>query len=47
MAEAREPIDLSHRYSRTVVNRKASRVKDFYKYFQIPGIGNLAGGAFV
>ena len=38
------PIDLSHHYSRTTKNRQPSSVKDFYKYFQIPGIGNLAGG---
>lgn len=38
------PIDLSHHYSRTTKNRNASAVKDFYKYFRIPNIGNLAGG---
>ena len=38
------PIDLSHHYSRVTKNRNASAVKDFYKYFTIPGIGNLAGG---
>lgn len=38
------PIDLSHHYSRTTRNRNASSVKDFYKYFRIPNIGNLAGG---
>lgn len=38
------PIDLSHHYSRTTRNRNASSVKDFYKYFKIPNIGNLAGG---
>ena len=38
------PIDLSHHYSKTTKNRNASSVKDFYKYFSIPNIGNLAGG---
>ena len=38
------PIDLSHHYSKTTKNRNASAVKRFYKYFQIPNIGNLAGG---
>ena len=41
------PIDLSHHYSRTTKNRHASSLKDFYKYFRIPGIGNLAGGRLV
>lgn len=39
-----DPVDLSHHFSDTTLNRKASSVKDFYKYFLIPGIGNLAGG---
>lgn len=39
-----EPIDLSHHYSKTTKNRNASNIKDFYKYFKIPGIANLAGG---
>ena len=39
-----EPIDLSHLYSKVTSNRTTSNVKDFYKYFTIPGIGNLAGG---
>ena len=38
------PVDLSHHYSRLTKNRNVSSVKDFYKYFTIPGIGNLAGG---
>ena len=38
------PIDLSHYYSLSTKNRQASSLKRFYKYFQIPGIGNLAGG---
>ena len=39
-----EPVDLSHHYSKTTKNRIRSNIKDFYKYFSIPGIGNLAGG---
>lgn len=39
-----EPIDLTHYYSKVTTNRTTSNVKDFYKYFGIPGIGNLAGG---
>lgn len=38
------PLDLSHHFSYPTKHREASSVKDFYKYFQIPGIGNLAGG---
>jgi hypothetical protein len=38
------PLDLSHHFSRVTVNRKESSIKSFYKYFKIPGIGNLAGG---
>lgn len=39
-----EPLDLSHHYSHVTKNRGSSAVKDFYKYFRIPNIGNLAGG---
>ncbi|KAI9884186.1 MAG: hypothetical protein M1823_004025 [Watsoniomyces obsoletus] len=38
------PLDLSHHFSTTTRNRKESAIKDFYKYFAIPDIGNLAGG---
>jgi site-specific recombinase XerD len=38
------PLDLSHHFSRTTKNRQASSIKSFYRFFQIPGIGNLAGG---
>ncbi|KAG8628218.1 hypothetical protein KVT40_004091 [Elsinoe batatas] len=38
------PKDLSHHLSRNARSREASAVKQFYKYFQIPGIGQLAGG---
>lgn len=38
------PKDLSHHLSRSTKLRTASSVKQFYKYFTIPGIGQLAGG---
>lgn len=38
------PKDFSHYYSSTTANRKPSAMKQYYKFFQIPGIGNLAGG---
>ncbi|KAK3696342.1 hypothetical protein LTR37_018007 [Vermiconidia calcicola] len=38
------PKDLTHHLSRTTKNRQASSIKQFYKYFGIPGIGQLAGG---
>ncbi|TKX18267.1 aromatic amino acid aminotransferase-like protein [Elsinoe australis] len=38
------PKDLSHHLSRNAKARQASAVKQFYKYFKIPGIGQLAGG---
>lgn len=38
------PKDLSHHLSRTTKARAASSMKMFYKYFTIPGIGQLAGG---
>ena len=40
----RAPLDLSHHFSRSVKSRQQSSIKDFYKFFAIPGIGNLAGG---
>lgn len=39
-----EPKDLSHHLSRATKARGASSIKQFYKYFAIPGIGQLAGG---
>lgn len=42
----KEPLDLSHHVSRVTKQRKESSIKEFYKYFAIPGIGNLAGGMF-
>jgi hypothetical protein len=38
------PLDLSHHFSRVTKARKESSIKEFYKYFMIPGIGQLAGG---
>jgi hypothetical protein len=38
------PLDLSHHFSRVTKARQESSIKVFYKYFMIPGIGNLAGG---
>lgn len=44
-ADARPPPkDLSHHLSRNARSRQASSIKKFYKYFLIPGIGQLAGG---
>jgi len=40
-----DPKDLSHHFSRTTKARPFSKIKQFYKYFSIPGIGQLAGGA--
>jgi hypothetical protein len=40
------PLDLSHHFSRVTKARKESSIKEFYKYFTIPGIGNLAGGKY-
>lgn len=42
----RPPLDLSHHFSRVTKARKESTMKEFYKYFMIPGIGNLAGGQY-
>lgn len=38
------PRDLSHHYSDVTKARAPSQMKEFYKFFQIPGIGQLAGG---
>ena len=38
------PLDLSHHFSETTKHRVPSKMKMYYKFFQIPGIGNLAGG---
>ncbi|PKS05352.1 hypothetical protein jhhlp_008726 [Lomentospora prolificans] len=38
------PKDLKHLFSKSALNRKPSMIKQYYKFFQIPGVGNLAGG---
>lgn len=38
------PRDLSHLISQTTNLRLPSRMKQYYKFFQIPGSSNLAGG---
>ncbi|KAI1647217.1 PLP-dependent transferase [Daldinia loculata] len=38
------PKDMSHHYSDVTKARAPSRMKEFYKYFLIPNIGQLAGG---
>lgn len=44
--EAAKPLprDMSHHYSEVSKRRTPSKMKEYYKYFQIPGIGQLAGG---
>jgi hypothetical protein len=46
-AGPKPPLDFSHHYSRVTAARQESKIKQFYKYFQIPGMGNLAGGRFM
>lgn len=43
-SEPAKPKDLSHHLSRVTKARPLSSIKRFYKYFGIPGIGQLAGG---
>ncbi|KAI8952451.1 pyridoxal phosphate-dependent transferase [Xylaria longipes] len=43
-AKPAPPKDMSHHYSDLTKARKPSSMKMFYKFFAIPGIGNLAGG---
>ncbi|KAL1852849.1 hypothetical protein Daus18300_012013 [Diaporthe australafricana] len=43
-ADKPKPKDFSHYYSVTTAHRVPSAMKAYYKFFQIPGIGNLAGG---
>lgn len=40
------PVDLSHHYSAVTKRRTASKIKEAYKFFQIPGILNIAGGSY-
>ncbi|KAH7188553.1 pyridoxal phosphate-dependent transferase [Fusarium flagelliforme] len=39
-----QPKDLSHLFSVVARNRELSEIKAFYKFMQIPGISNFAGG---
>ncbi|KAH9901988.1 aromatic amino acid aminotransferase [Xylariomycetidae sp. FL2044] len=39
-----EPKDMAHHYSDVSKNRKPSSMKEYYRYFFIPGIAQLAGG---
>jgi hypothetical protein len=39
-----EPLDFSEYYSVTASHFMPSKIKQFYKWFSIPGIGQLAGG---
>jgi hypothetical protein len=39
------PLDLSHHYSAVTKRRMPSKIKEAYKFFQIPGILNMAGGS--
>jgi site-specific recombinase XerD len=41
------PKDLYHHLSRSTRARQLSSIKQFYKYFAIPGIGQLAGGEHI
>ncbi|KAK8034413.1 aromatic amino acid aminotransferase [Apiospora rasikravindrae] len=43
MAKPR-PKDMSHHFSDVTLARLPSKMKEYYKYFLIPGIGQLAGG---
>ncbi|KAK0739810.1 pyridoxal phosphate-dependent transferase [Apiosordaria backusii] len=38
------PLDFTHLYSEITKHRDASKIKAIYKFFQIPGILNIAGG---
>jgi hypothetical protein len=40
-----QPKDMSHHFSDLTKARVPSKMKEYYKFFMIPGIGNLAGGA--
>ncbi|KAG0635432.1 pyridoxal phosphate-dependent transferase [Tuber brumale] len=41
--EHAKPSDLSHHFNRVTRERTASAIKNLYKYFQAPGMMNLAG----
>ena len=44
VAKKPPPKDMSHHYSDVTKARTPSKMKQYYKYFMIPGIGQLAGG---
>ncbi|KAI0840266.1 aromatic amino acid aminotransferase [Hypoxylon sp. FL0890] len=46
IAEMAKPLpkDMSHHFSDVTKARGPNQMKEFYKYFQIPNIGQLAGG---
>ncbi|KAI1098098.1 aromatic amino acid aminotransferase [Jackrogersella minutella] len=46
IAETAKPLpkDMSHHFSDVTKARAPSKMKEFYRYFQIPNIGQLAGG---
>ena len=44
LAALPEAADLTHHYSEVTKNRQPSAIKEYYKFFKIPDIGNLAGG---
>ena len=44
MGKKPKPVDLGHHYSEMTKHRVPSKMKEYYKFFMIPGIGNLAGG---
>lgn len=45
-ATAPEPKDMSHHFSDVTKARYPSVMKQYYKYFLIPGIGQISGGAY-
>ncbi|KAK5988274.1 Aromatic amino acid aminotransferase C56E4.03 [Cladobotryum mycophilum] len=44
LATPKPPLDLSHHFSRVTLARKPSDTKQFYRYFDVPGVGNLSAG---
>lgn len=41
------PRNLQHLYAEASNLRVPSKMKEYYKFFQIPGIGNIAGGKYL
>jgi hypothetical protein len=37
-------VDLSHHFNAAVRSRTPNPLKSLYKYFQVPGMSNIAGG---